>query len=41
VLQVRAIEDPRDFDPLLKQLALSTFIFSILFALGMVVGSFG
>jgi 1,4-dihydroxy-2-naphthoate octaprenyltransferase len=41
LLQVRAIENPREFDPLLKQLALSTFIFSILFAIGMVVGSFG
>lgn len=35
------IEEPAQFDPLLKQLAISTFIFSLLFALGMIVGSVG
>lgn len=38
---VQEIEDPKDFDPQLKQLAISTFIFSILFAVGMIVGSEG
>lgn len=38
---VKAVNDPRDFDPLLKQLAISTFIFSILFAIGIIVGSVG
>jgi 1,4-dihydroxy-2-naphthoate octaprenyltransferase len=33
------INEPENFDPLLKQLAISTFIFSILFAVGMIVGS--
>ena len=33
------IEDPIEFDPLLKQLAIGTFIFSILFAVGIIVGS--
>lgn len=33
------IEDPKEFDPLLKQLAIGTFIFSILFAIGIIVGS--
>ena len=37
VLAVWKINDPKDFDPLLKQLAIATFIFSILFALGQVV----
>lgn len=36
--KVRAVENPRDFDPLLKELAISTFIFSILFAIGQAVG---
>ncbi len=36
---VAKIEDAREFDPLLKQLAIGTFIFSLLFAVGMVVGS--
>ncbi len=35
------VEEPRDFDPLLKQLAIGTFIFSILFAVGIIVGSVG
>ena len=38
---VRSIDEPVEFDPLLKQLAISTFIFSILFAMGMIVGSIG
>ena len=38
---VRAVEDPKDFDPLLKQLAISTFIFSILFGIGIIVGAAG
>lgn len=38
---VSKIEDAREFDPLLKQLAIGTFIFSMLFALGMVVGNAG
>ncbi len=36
---VSRIEDPKEFDPLLKQLAIGTFIFSILFAVGIIVGS--
>lgn len=36
---VNRIEDPKEFDPLLKQLAIGTFIFSILFAVGIIVGS--
>jgi 1,4-dihydroxy-2-naphthoate octaprenyltransferase len=36
---VRSINNPADFDPLLKQLAIGTFIFSILFAVGIIVGS--
>ena len=35
------IEYPKEFDPLLKQLAIGTFIFSILFAIGIIVGSVG
>ncbi len=38
--KVRSIENPKDFDPLLKELAISTFIFSILFAVGLVVGKY-
>lgn len=38
LVAVRNVENPRDFDPLLKQLAISTFIFSILFALGQIIG---
>lgn len=38
VSSVQQISDPADFDPLLKQLAVSTFIFSLLFAAGMVIG---
>lgn len=41
VVTAMHIDEPRDFDPLLKQLALSTFLFSILFAIGVVVGSVG
>lgn len=35
------IEDAKEFDPLLKQLAIGTFIFSILFAAGVIIGSAG
>lgn len=35
------IENPVEFDPLLKQLAIGTFIFSILFAVGIIVGAAG
>lgn len=35
------IEDPREFDPLLKQLAIGTFIFSLLFSAGIIIGSVG
>jgi 1,4-dihydroxy-2-naphthoate octaprenyltransferase len=38
LVQVRKITEPRDFDPLLKQLAIFTFLFSILFALGQMAG---
>ncbi|MBL0308756.1 MAG: 1,4-dihydroxy-2-naphthoate polyprenyltransferase [Bacteroidetes bacterium] len=38
LLSVRDIFEPKEFDPLLKQLAIGTFIFSILFAVGMIVG---
>ncbi len=38
---VNGIERPKDFDPQLKQLAISTFIFSVLFAVGIIVGSEG
>lgn len=41
LVAVWKIEDPRDFDPLLKQLAIGTFIFSILFGIGIIVGSVG
>ena len=34
VIAVWNVDEPRDFDPFLKQLALSTFAFSILFAIG-------
>ena len=37
-MAVWRIKDPRDFDPLLKQLAISTFLFSIFFAVGQVLG---
>ena len=37
IIAVWKVEDPKDFDPYLKQLAISTFIFSILFAIGQVV----
>ena len=38
---VRKITNPAEFDPLLKQLAIGTFIFSILFAVGQIVGAAG
>ncbi|MDB5281559.1 MAG: 1,4-dihydroxy-2-naphthoate octaprenyltransferase [Bacteroidota bacterium] len=41
LVTVNRIEDPKEFDPLLKQLALGTFIFSILFAIGIIIGSEG
>jgi 1,4-dihydroxy-2-naphthoate octaprenyltransferase len=34
IFVVWQVEDPKDFDPYLKQLAISTFLFSILFAVG-------
>jgi 1,4-dihydroxy-2-naphthoate octaprenyltransferase len=34
IFVVWKVEDPKDFDPYLKQLAISTFLFSILFAVG-------
>ncbi len=37
LLTVYKIKDPKDFDPELKKLALSTFLFSILFALGQIL----
>lgn len=37
LMQVKRIENPQEFDPLLKQLAISTFIFALLFAVGQVV----
>lgn len=36
---VYKVKEAKDFDPLLKQLAIATFIFSILFAIGIIVGS--
>lgn len=41
LVAVSKVEEPVEFDPLLKQLAISTFIFSILFAIGIIVGSVG
>jgi len=38
IIAIWKIADPKDFDPFLKQLAISTFIFSILFAVGQVFG---
>ena len=38
IIAVWKVSDPKDFDPYLKQLAISTFIFSILFAVGQVFG---
>lgn len=40
LVAVRSVENPRDFDPLLKQLAISTFIFSVLFAIGQIVSEY-
>jgi len=37
LVAVRRITNPADFDPLLPQLAITTFIFSILFAIGIIV----
>ncbi len=41
LVAVRRVHHHVEFDPLLKQLAISTFIFSLLFAIGMIVGSIG
>lgn len=41
LVAVRSITQPRDFDPLLKQLAIFTFIFSILFAIGQMASLWG
>lgn len=41
LVAVKHIDEPREFDPLLKQLAISTFLFSVLFAIGIIVGSVG
>ena len=41
LVAVQRTDEPVAFDPLLPQLAISTFIFSILFALGMIIGSAG
>ena len=38
IAAVWRIKDPRDYDPLLKQLAIATFLFSIFFGIGQVVG---
>ncbi len=38
IFAVWKVSDPKDFDPFLKQLAISTFIFSVAFALGQVIG---
>lgn len=38
IAAVWRITDPKDYDPLLKQLAIATFLFSIFFAIGQVVG---
>jgi 1,4-dihydroxy-2-naphthoate octaprenyltransferase len=38
LVMVKQIEDPKEFDPLLKQLAIGTFIFALLFALGQIIG---
>jgi 1,4-dihydroxy-2-naphthoate octaprenyltransferase len=37
IFVVWKVKDPKDFDPYLKQLAISTFIFSIFFAIGQAV----
>ena len=39
VIAVWKVQEPKDFDPFLKQLAISTFLFSIFFALGQVFGA--
>lgn len=38
VIAVWRVIEPKDFDPFLKQLAISTFIFSLLFAAGRIFG---
>lgn len=38
LVNVRDVEELKDFDPLLKQLAIGTFIFSIFFAAGIIIG---
>lgn len=37
LVAVRTVQDPKDFDPQLKVLALGTFIFSLLFGAGLVL----
>lgn len=39
IIAVWKVQEPKDFDPFLKQLAISTFLFSIFFALGQVFGA--
>ena len=39
LVQVRHTSHLKDFDPMLKQLALATFIFALLFSAGMVIGA--
>lgn len=39
LVAVWRVRNAKDFDPLLKQLAIATFIFSILFAVGIIAGS--
>ncbi len=41
IAAVWKINNPADFDPLLKQLAIGTFIFSLLFSAGIIIGSIG
>ena len=41
LVAVHRIASHEEYDPLLPQLAIATFIFSILFALGMIIGSVG
>jgi 1,4-dihydroxy-2-naphthoate polyprenyltransferase len=36
IYAISKIKDPRDFDPFLKKLSISTFIFSVLFGIGLV-----
>lgn len=41
IATVWKIDKAEDFDPLLKQLAIGTFIFSLLFSAGVIIGSVG